>query len=788
VRHRLRFSLPFWLSLFLAAVYLLSFSGKFHVMDELAVFTAGDNLARHARADINSLLWTHHWTPNPPGIWGQDDNLYTKKAPGISFLVAPLLSLAHALPGLNAVHVGLLTNMLVTALTAALLFIWLTDLNFGRTVAALTTLSFGLGTIAWIYARMFWESSLLGLTMLGAVWAAHRAVTRPVHRLRWLLLSGVLAALGLTLRFEAAVAVLFIGLYLLWSMAIVPPPSNPSLRRTVSRLAPLLLFALPALFIGLALLWFNLIRYGSLSETGYTRELLFQAPWVGSYGLLFSPGRGLFLSSPLLLLLFWGLRPAWRRLPRSYFWLLAALCLFYWLFYGSWFAWGGTWGWGPRFLLPILPLLMLYVAWPLEWAITAGPRRAFGRAAIALLAGASLLVNLLGLAVDFNEYFLRLGRNDNFVFNWSVFPPLGHWQILQEGKLDIIWLPATPAGPTIEWAILLPGLLLLAMAVIGLILAWRQIDPPPPSTRWNLVFYAAVLAVALGLVFGMMRATAAIPLRDEQAQLDAPLLAVLAAESRPGDALLAPMPPFGDVQEITTRLMAYLEPPLPITAWIESQPRAVEPEERERLLTAATASAARVWLFERWLGQTDATWPTAAWLNAHAFPVESRWLEKSGRLTLYALPRSIDPAILPQTASFAGGFTLQDIALFDWPPAPGGTLKLRATWQAAPAEMMAAAGLMAEPVMVSMQLLSATGQTAVAQQDRLLLDLQQVGQSPLLPGETLPQGYGLALPAALPPGDYPLVLALYGAASGRRLPRADGSPDDFLYLTTMSVP
>jgi hypothetical protein len=90
--------------------------------------------------------------------------------------------------------------------------------------------------------------------------------------------------------------------------------------------------------------------------------------------------------------------------------------------------------------------------------------------------------------------------------------------------------------------------------------------------------------------------------------------------------------------------------------------------------------------------------------------------------------------------------------------------------------------------MVSVQLLVEDGQAAVAQQDRLLLDLQQPGQSPLLPGESSPQGYGLALPADLPPGHYPLVLALYGAASGQRLPRADGSPDNFLYLTTIAVP
>ena len=66
-------------------------------MDELAVFTAGYNLARNGRADINQLIWTNHWTPNPPGIWGVDGDLYTKKPPGISFIAAPLIGLGGAI-------------------------------------------------------------------------------------------------------------------------------------------------------------------------------------------------------------------------------------------------------------------------------------------------------------------------------------------------------------------------------------------------------------------------------------------------------------------------------------------------------------------------------------------------------------------------------------------------------------------------------------------------------------------------------------------------------------------
>jgi hypothetical protein len=869
MKHR-NYALAFWLGLFLFSIYLLSFSGKIHVMDELAVLTAGNNLARYGRADINPLIWTQQWTPNPPGIWGNDGNLYTKKAPGISFLATPLLWLGHTLPHLNAVHVGLLLNSIVTALTASLLFIWLIELGYARLAAGLTALGYGLCTIAWIYARMFWESTVLGLCYLIAIWAVRRATAAGTRRRRlWLLLCGTIMAFGLTLRFEALVAVILIGVYLSARLSPLAPDrvqaessttQSPAtrqarepglqggrrmsdrpgfIRRVLATLAPLSIYGLPSLLAGAGLAYFNFIRYGSLGETGYTQEFLFRAPWVGGYGLLFSPGRGLFLYAPLLVLLFFGVRPAWRRLPRAYFWLITTICLFYWLFYGSWFAWGGTWGWGPRFLLPLLPLLMLFVAEPLEWAIrpktndpdpaghrqpTAGttPRetphptapgmlaerhppqflRLLARLGIGVLVMLSLVVNFLGLAVDFNEYFLRLGRNDNFVFNWAAFPPLGHWRILQDGLVDIIWLRPGPTGLSIDWSILAPALLLFILATAGLMIALKQLTPESQRSASSFISkrlssfilhslsFILLSLAALILTYQMMTATARTVLQDEQTRADVPVLQTLAAQARPGDeALLIPMPPYGDAQELSTLLLAYLDRPIPVFAWIESEPRAILPEERARVRQATRAEAARVWLFERWLSQSDPLGPTAARLNQEAFQIQAQWFERSGRLSLYSLGDDTPPTVSRAVGvPFEGGLKLVDFAVFGNEFAPGATVNVRLTWQAAEAEQLRAAELPAGSIIGFLHLLDdpLTGQN-LAQQDRLLLELQDIERSALRPGQTVPQGYGLRLPADLAAGSYPLIAGLYVANTGQRLQRADGNPDDFLYLTNITV-
>jgi hypothetical protein len=553
-------ALPFWLTLCLFSIYLLSFSGKLHIMDEFVGFAVGNNLAQHGRADVNQFIWTNHWHSTPPGLWGKDGNLYTKKAPGISLAAAPLIWLGHTLPGLNAVHVSLLLCALVTALTGGLLFIWLTQLGISQAVATFTTLGYGLSTIALVYARFLWEHSVIAFAFLLAFWALYQAVHQPQAGSRWfwILLCSAALALSLTMRFEMPPAIALVGLYLF--LYLPPPLANWSMRelgnlvRDKQRWLWLGLYGILPLVTVIWLLYFNFTRFGSASETGYNREILFHKPWEGAFGLLFSPSTGLFIYCPLLLLALFGIRPAWQRWPRPYLLLISGLTLFYWLFYGSWFSWGSTWVWGPRFMLHTLPLLMLFVAAALSSDASVPQRSARWRRVAwsggISLAGLGLMINLLGILVDLNEHFLRLGRNDNFVFNWAAFPPLGHWRILQEGLIDLSWVYARPESLGIAWEIAIYPLLLVGVAAVGLVVVYRSAAPVGPQAphSYNRLFThpAAFLFTSLFtivLTYLMMLATAQAGLATPQAQADEPVLQTLSEAWRTRDVLLVAMPP-----------------------------------------------------------------------------------------------------------------------------------------------------------------------------------------------------------------------------------------------------
>ena len=115
-------------------------------------------------------------------------------------------------------------------------------------------------------------------------------------------------------------------------------------------------------------------------------------------------------------------------------------------------------------------------------------------------------------------------------------------------------------------------------------------------------------------------------------------------------------------------MISYLDQAVPTSAWIESEPRAIQPAEREQLARATLTTANRIWLFERWLPPNDRPSPTAVFFNRHAFPIQEQWLEKSGKLTLYGVADTVHPAAhLPLNIPFQGGLTLIDVSLFDQP-------------------------------------------------------------------------------------------------------------------------
>jgi len=372
----------------LFSIYLFTFSGTFHSSDEMSMLAVTDSLARRGGWDIEFL----RWMGEQQGSFGPDGHLYSRKGIGMTLAALPHYWLALQSSHLGNVQVAMLTNGVVTALTGVLVYLVLRRLETGEGVALGVALAFGLGTMAWPYARFLFSESLAGLGLMFGAYSLLRYRDEPDRAsLVW---AGTGLGIALLARLNNAIVAPFLGLLLLVYL-------YRHHGRTWQRwIGPLVLFGLPVLAALAITGWYNALRFGSPLTTGYLAEERFATPFFeGFYGLTLSPGKGLLWYNPLL----WAALAAWPAFFRRHWCaalLIAAVVLSNVIFYAPWYLWWAGHAWGPRFLVTILPFAALSLAPALE----AATRRRALAIGLGVLAAVSIAVQLLGVAVDFNLY------------------------------------------------------------------------------------------------------------------------------------------------------------------------------------------------------------------------------------------------------------------------------------------------------------------------------------------------------------------------------------------------
>ena len=323
------------------------------------------------------------------------------------------------LSGLPAV-LGALTNLLLL----------LIGLRLGyrpATAVALALLS-GLTTMIWPYTQTLFADPTLGVLWLVTFYALLRY--RDSGHRDWL------ATASLTVMFAVMtkiMALAVVGIFGLYTLHLVSQRARGGQGRGWSR--PLVAFTVPAMAIGCAILWYNWVRYGTPLDVGYAADrdgrFGFNAPLlVGLFGLLLSPGKGVFWYNPTLLLGLLGIRGAWRR-HRPETLVCVTLLAVNVLLYAKWWAWHGDWAWGPRYLVGSVPFGLLCAAPAIEkllaWCAAPTWRAYAWRLLGTLLLVVGIGVQVAGLVVPYDRY-LKLLLDKAPVFAAGVYQP-EHWPI-----------------------------------------------------------------------------------------------------------------------------------------------------------------------------------------------------------------------------------------------------------------------------------------------------------------------------------------------------------------------
>jgi hypothetical protein len=487
------------------AVYLAGASGHFYSTDHAGLYLTTQSIVDDGDLSINPILNTvtgrHGASYSPYGI-GQAllstplylagrtvDNVGPARArryfEGYTIGSASAVQWGGTVP---IFFVSLLTQF-VAPLVCVLAFMLLLELGFSRSTSFFTTLVLGFGTAISVAGHEYTQHALEALLLLGTIYVlfAHRHDLRARHAF----VAGGLLGFGMLTRINMVVVAPAIGVYLMaMTRNARPRDTGGQLPRTDGRsiggllarsgLYPIdarllknaVAFLLPLAFASGVILFMNYERWGSALNFGVptganastaavpNTHFSIGQLLVGLDGLLLSPGRSIFLYSPPALLGLFAFR-RFYEVRRAEALLFATVACTYLLFYSAQDLWHGGYAWGPRYLLPTVPLLVIPGAYLLD------TRRAVLVAAGLAVAG--FAVSMLGTVENVSYVTIAHGggvsRGDApFLFVPQSSPVPAHLQDLLGNRNVDLWL-------VYVWDQFGTGALLLTLAVPAAILA-----------------------------------------------------------------------------------------------------------------------------------------------------------------------------------------------------------------------------------------------------------------------------------------------------------------------------
>tara|TARA_Y100000590_G_scaffold164409_1_gene188381 strand:+ start:4028 stop:6436 length:2409 start_codon:yes stop_codon:yes gene_type:complete len=478
-------------------IYWLTTSLTFISADELFLFDTAESFARRGSVMRNmtaDLDWPGH----------------TYVEPVQPLLSIPLILFADIVSDVGVAHSVLLLNMAVTAATGTLLFLYVRWLGYRRNIAIAAALLFGLTTIAWPYSKNYFREAIAGFTLLLAAYGLLRwryelhSSTGWSHR--WMVLAIVSSVLSVMAK-ESGV----VGLPML---VLIPLIGKTNFRKTIFLSWQLALIV----SILVAMAFAGLYIYTELLGAGTFRFQFFERlsgafaninnSGVGIAGFLFSPGKGFFWHSPVLILALLSPFLSRNRRRLDVIWPLFMFITFvvvYALVRGDiWF--GGT-NWGPRYLVPVTPFMMLAVLPTLEHCLNArlSNRLLYTLVFLAIL---GFLVQIGAVWINPLDYYAILNNTGIPGAAWTIglwslsfSPILGHWRMIVEGTLpDFAWAQHSLDGP--DWIL---AIVLLA-SVAGIVwLLYRVASMEVSRVFASFVSFLVVISVVLLTLWGMRR-------------------------------------------------------------------------------------------------------------------------------------------------------------------------------------------------------------------------------------------------------------------------------------------
>ena len=504
-------SLAFLLFVLLSAIYCLIYSGTFitddeHILASRTLSIGFDDHVNNDRVYGNSRLYS--LSTLSPEYAASAVNVEPVQA-----ILGSVLAKLSVLLDVGRVQSIFLLNIGVAAITAVIIFYAASCLGYSKLTAFISAVLFGLSTSVFTFTKTYFRDPL-AMLFLAIAWVLALVIgnnlntdqSRISKLFSWFgLFAGLIA--GILTKNTVMIAAPAIGIFLLirkykdMPQGAIREYFNQNWKQVI------LIFVSAAIIFLIWILFVPLKSIFSRFSLEYYLQLItifFTTPhpnfFAAVIGPLISPGKSIFLYSPILVLALLGSFKKWDIAWPAWFYLLL-LIVGQALFYDD--EWAGHINWGLRFILPALPPLFI-AAIP---AIDAWLKTRKGMIALGSLGGLSMVIQVVGALPPMRQFYVELTSIDPSLIKTAAIWKLDHspivWHIhwlLSGGAVD---LALVRAGKNV---ILIIAGFLLIMFLVGFSL-FR------PTKR-------SLPIISLGLLFGMAIAMLYSYKQDPEYHLD----------------------------------------------------------------------------------------------------------------------------------------------------------------------------------------------------------------------------------------------------------------------------
>jgi hypothetical protein len=309
--------------------------------------------------------------------------------------------------------VSISVNSMIIALTSLVVFTFALDLYGSKRTALILGLIFVGCSFILPYNNSLFPQPLQGLCIISGIFFLYKARhnhysylchftlgrnVNPRSGYVCTVLSGFFFGLSII---ASPVSGLFIPAYVICALIYLRRNKKLLLCFMVTLMVSLIMVAV-----------LNYVRFGSISEFGYGSQygaFSLNKEWRGLIGLLLSPGKGVIFYFPAVVLLPLAIKYT-LRYETSLCFLTIYVFVVLWIYFGTLLvnnesrSWSGAIAWGPRYLIPVLPLAAVLLGGLLKYPTSFKSKRLI-HIFIAFSAISGFIVNLGGILV-WSEYGL----------------------------------------------------------------------------------------------------------------------------------------------------------------------------------------------------------------------------------------------------------------------------------------------------------------------------------------------------------------------------------------------